>query len=191
MPRSSRSNPCGLVIDHAYEERIASIRVGKAAGATIGAAFGNYLASGADSGTRPVGTGLARSLSLKRHTPSDVARKEMATTEQPNNKPKKARVVSNSTNDGEAAQKKSKWGGCKETMKELKATYNQMVATDDDGLDAFMGYVRHERLRGEPTQAEFALVIRFFQADESDPSFLSSQCISVPMRWEMQSSSSD
>lgn len=62
MPRSTRSNPTNLVIDHAYEQRIAAIKVGAAAGAALGESFGNYLASGA---SERLGAGILKGLGDK------------------------------------------------------------------------------------------------------------------------------
>ena len=62
MPRSSRANPTDLVIDHEYEARLASIKVGTAAGTTLGHAFGNYLSSGA---TERLGDGIMKALKAK------------------------------------------------------------------------------------------------------------------------------
>jgi hypothetical protein len=45
MVRSSRSNPEHLLDDDGYAARVAAIKVGKAAGGVLGAAFGEYLAS--------------------------------------------------------------------------------------------------------------------------------------------------
>ena len=44
--RTSRSNPSGLLVDHAYEARLSGIKVGKTGGEALGNAFGNMLASG-------------------------------------------------------------------------------------------------------------------------------------------------
>ena len=62
MPRSSRSNPVDLVVDHEYEARISTIKVGTSAGSALGTAFGNYLASGND---EKVGAGIMKGLKDK------------------------------------------------------------------------------------------------------------------------------
>ena len=62
MPRSSRSNPVDLVVDHEYEARISAIKVGKGAGSAIGTAFGNYLASG---NNEALGSGVMKGLKNK------------------------------------------------------------------------------------------------------------------------------
>ena len=48
MPRSSRSNPADLHVDHEYEARMSQIKLGKGAGAMLAAAFSSYLTAGTD-----------------------------------------------------------------------------------------------------------------------------------------------
>jgi hypothetical protein len=62
MPRSSRSNPVDLVVDHEYGARIAAIKVSTSAGSALGTAFGNHLASG---NNEKLGAGIMKGLKDK------------------------------------------------------------------------------------------------------------------------------
>ena len=57
--RTSRSNPSGLLVDHAYEARLSGIKVGKTGGEALGNAFGNMLASG---NNEQLGAGVMKGL---------------------------------------------------------------------------------------------------------------------------------
>jgi len=81
--------------------------------------------------------------------------------------------------DCPGAPKKKKRSGYTDlahaTMIELKEKYKELVEDDSDELYNFLGFVRHIRLQGRPSQSEFSQIWDFLATDESCPGFIEKQ----------------
>ena len=70
------------------------------------------------------------------------------------------------------------------SMIELRTKYNELVEIDSPYLNDFLGYVRHKRLNGTPTNSEFARIMKFLYTDESEYGFIEEQLFEVPYIWD-------
>jgi len=70
------------------------------------------------------------------------------------------------------------------SMVELRERYKELVKDDSVELYEFLGFVRHIRLRGRPSQSEFAKIWEFLASEESSPEFIQKQLFTVPFLWD-------